>query len=312
MTDRPINLAALARALGGEVAGRDYLLAPGPGHSRQDRSLSVTVKPDAPEGFVVNSFAGDDPLQCRDHVRALAGLPAWAPSDGQRTVRQVVFTPALPDAEAERKAAWVQARVVELWGEALDPRGAIVQTYLESRCLTLPDEVAGISIRFHPACPWKDAAGKLIEVPAMVSAMRCVRTDRLKAIHRTRLTSEGLKVDRRMLGDATEAAIKLDPDEMVTAGLTAGEGIETTLAARQLGFKPAWAMGSVGGLGTLPVLSGIDALTLLSETDKSGANARAIDACGTRWHDAGRIVLTVASRSGGDINDALKANRRAA
>ena len=62
-----------------------------------------------------------------------------------------------------------------------------------------------------------------------------------------------------MLGDATEGAIKLDADDAVTTGLTIGEGIETVLAARQLGFKPAWATGSVAMMGTFPVLSGIEA-----------------------------------------------------
>ena len=36
-------------------------LVPGPGHSRHDRSLSVRVNPDAPVGFVVHSFCGDEP-----------------------------------------------------------------------------------------------------------------------------------------------------------------------------------------------------------------------------------------------------------
>jgi hypothetical protein len=141
----------------------------------------------------------------------------------------------------------------------------------------------------------------------MIAAMRCIYTDKLKAVHRTRLTPDGRKVDRRMLGDATEAAIKLDADETVTYGLTIGEGIETTLAARQLGFKPAWATGSVGTMGTFPVLSGIEALTLLAEADKTGANAKAINACGTRWHEAGREILTVKPKAGGDVNDALRA-----
>jgi hypothetical protein len=34
------DLRSLARALGGEVVGRQ-VLAPGPGHSRRDRSLSI-------------------------------------------------------------------------------------------------------------------------------------------------------------------------------------------------------------------------------------------------------------------------------
>ena len=58
----------LARALGGEASGNN-VRAPGPGHkSPRDRSLSVKLDPRAPDGFVVHSFAGDDPIECRDHV----------------------------------------------------------------------------------------------------------------------------------------------------------------------------------------------------------------------------------------------------
>ena len=32
-----------------------------------------------------------------------------------------------------------------------------------------------------------------------------------------------------------------------------GEGVETTLSARQLGLRPAWAMGGLGAIGRLPV-----------------------------------------------------------
>jgi hypothetical protein len=74
-----LDLARLAQALGGEVSN-GQVLAPGPGHSPKDRSLSVKLEPDAPEGFVVFSFAGDDPIACRDHVRAKAGLPPWKPN----------------------------------------------------------------------------------------------------------------------------------------------------------------------------------------------------------------------------------------
>ena len=46
---------------------------PGPGHSRADRSLSIKINPSAPDGFIVHSFAGDSPTDCRDHVRAALG-----------------------------------------------------------------------------------------------------------------------------------------------------------------------------------------------------------------------------------------------
>jgi hypothetical protein len=58
------NLQTLARALGGEVSN-GQVLAPGPGHSTTDRSLSVMLDAGAPDGFVVNTFSpADDPIVC--------------------------------------------------------------------------------------------------------------------------------------------------------------------------------------------------------------------------------------------------------
>jgi RecA-family ATPase len=74
------DVRAAARALGGDVSGRDGVVCPGPGHSRQDRSLSVSFDPTAPDGFVVHSFAGDDPIICKDHVRDKLGIDAFKPS----------------------------------------------------------------------------------------------------------------------------------------------------------------------------------------------------------------------------------------
>ena len=77
------NLQTLAKALGGDVNG-SQVLAPGPGHSAIDRSLSVKLDSSAPDGFVTHSFAGDDPIICRDHVRAKAGLEPFKPNGGGR------------------------------------------------------------------------------------------------------------------------------------------------------------------------------------------------------------------------------------
>ena len=69
----PLDAGALARALGGDAYG-DQVLAPGPGHSAKDRSLSIRLDPNAPDGFLVHYFAGDDPIACKDHVRRQLGL----------------------------------------------------------------------------------------------------------------------------------------------------------------------------------------------------------------------------------------------
>ena len=60
-----MTLHEVARAVGGEVYG-DQVRAPGPGHSPKDKSLCVKFDPCAPGGFIVHSFAGDDPILCKD------------------------------------------------------------------------------------------------------------------------------------------------------------------------------------------------------------------------------------------------------
>jgi hypothetical protein len=117
----------------------------------------------------------------------------------------------------------------------------------------------------------------------------------------SRISVHGRKVDRRMLGPAAGAAVMFDRE--VTMGLTIGEGIESAISARQLGFRPTWAVGSVGAISTFPVLPGIQGLTILAEADE--ASRRAVKACGSRWHNADREVIVVRPRSGSDINDAI-------
>ena len=71
-----LNLQSLARALGGEVEG-NQVKAPGPGHSAADRSMRILLDANAPDGFLVHSFADDDPITCKDYVREKAGLPVF-------------------------------------------------------------------------------------------------------------------------------------------------------------------------------------------------------------------------------------------
>lgn len=82
MTAPHIDPSTLARVLGGDHSGNN-VTAPGPNNidRRNDRSMSVTIDPDAPEGFVVHSHsAKNTDMECRDYVRRLAGLPEWKPT----------------------------------------------------------------------------------------------------------------------------------------------------------------------------------------------------------------------------------------
>ena len=122
-------------------------------------------------------------------------------------------------------------------------------------------------------------------------------------IYRTFLEGAGPKLGRKMLGRTRGAAIKLDADETVTLGLHLGEGLETCLAARLAGFRPVWALGSAGAIAAFPVLSGIEAITILGEVGDGGANLLAARACAARWIKAGREAFNVAPLIGGDLND---------
>ena len=106
-----------------------------------------------------------------------------------------------------------------------------------------------------------------------------------------------------MFGLAGAAAIKLDADDAVTNGLHIGEGVETCLSARQLGMRPAWALGSTTAIMHFRS-SGIECLTLLAENDQ--ASAKAVRECATRWHEQGREVLINRPFAEKDHNDVVK------
>jgi putative DNA primase/helicase len=106
-----------------------------------------------------------------------------------------------------------------------------------------------------------------------------------------------------MLGRAKGAAVKVDADEDVTLGLHIGEGFETCLAARLAGFRPVWALGSAGAIESFPVLPAIEAITILGETDDTGANRRAVRVCAARWIEAGCEAIEVEPLAGGDFAD---------
>jgi putative DNA primase/helicase len=256
--------------------------------------MAVRLSADAPDGFIVNSFAGDDWRACRDHVRERLRLPVWNP--------QIT---GLPKSSPRTSLTHLHRRQLAVagWNESSHPGGTPVEAYLHSRGLILPDDVAGNVIRYHSECPWRDGE-RTIRAPAMMAAMRTISGDEIVGVHRTRLTPDGCKIDRRMLGSSAGAAIKLDADAHVTVGLVIGEGIETCLAASQLGLRPTWALGSAGAIKAFPVLPGIEALTILAEHD--AANAKAVSACRERWLAAGCELIICKPRAGKDINDAIR------
>jgi Toprim domain-containing protein len=168
----------------------------------------------------------------------------------------------------------------------------------------LPPRIGEV-LRFHGACPFDGATRR----PCVIALWRDIITNKPKAIHR--ITIDGQKAERMAWGPIAGAAIKLDADDCVEQGLTIGEGIETTLAAWQVGFRPAWAAGNDKGIAGFPVFGGIDGLHIIVDHDASGAGQRAALACSERWTTAGRDVIRIVPDDvGADFNDIIRGTPR--
>jgi hypothetical protein len=279
-------------ALAGILRGRQKADAPcpecGPActtkPNTKKRVLRVWHKDD---GFITYSCA-----RCGVHGYAHSSpdwrkrIPADLPQRRQSIVVQQV------DAERDRLDY-----AHSVWRAARPLRGSLGEAYLASRAIRLGDDLHHV-LRFHPALTYEGR-----KTPAIVALFRDIVTDAPRGIHRIFLDSFGRKLERRMFGPTAGAAIKLDLGEDVLSGLHLGEGIETCLAARQLGFRPVWAMGSAGAIGAFPVLAGIETLSILTENDRASHDAaRAIAA---RYEPVGAEVYAFEAEAG-DINDALR------
>lgn len=288
----------IARIMGGDVTGRDRCNVPGPGHSRGDRSLAIRLVSGAPDGFVVFSHAGDDPIACRDHVRGAIGPGAFQPGQPKR---QASISDSGPDHEKEK----LKRIALRTWRESVDPKGTIVEHYLrEHRGLELDQAVANAVIRYHSDLYFDQQT----YLPGMVCLFRDIATNEPCGIHRTFLDRKtGEKIDRRMLGIAKGAAIKLDPHGAVTNVLTIGEGVETVMSGRMAGLAPAWALGSSGAVGSFPVLKGLTEIKLLQENDPT--SRRDVETCARRYLKAGKPVNLITPTVGKDLNDSWRAAR---
>lgn len=267
------DIRQAARLLGGDAYGRNRISCPGPGHGRNDRSLSIKFTDD---GFICESFAGDDWKECRDHIKAALGL-----SD-DRPAPIVAPEPDYAALISQKRRIDAAARI---WGETVPLHGTLAERYLSSRGITYDGE----ALRYHP--------GQRLMVAMMSDAV----TGEPCGIHRTFLDPDGKKVDRKMLGRAAGAVVRLAEDAAVTYGLGIAEGIETALRAP---FWPMWACLSASTMKAMPVLAGITSLSIFADQDKAGLTAA--NECGQRWHAAG-VEVTMAAPLSGDFADIREA-----
>lgn len=291
-------LRDIVARIGGELyAGGTQALVPGPGHSKADRSLSLTLVNDR---VIWNSFAGDnvDPIAVFRHLDIERDREDFPCDQRTRT--------AAPT-DAERTAG-----ALALWNQATDPAGTPVEAYLARRGLTLPPSAAGEVIRWHSHCPF----GPGRRTGCMVALARHVLTDQPQAIHRTALTADGSKAEhegmsRRSLGPLAGAAVKLSADGDVETCLGVAEGIETALSIRalsQFASVPVWSLLSarqLAALPVLPVLSGIGGLIIAVDNDPTGKEAAR--GLRHRWLAGGvDVQILMPKTPGADLNDVVR------
>ena len=309
------RLRTLKAALGGDLFG-NTLLCPTIGHSSRDRGTAYTEAPGAPNGLLARVYNGNglaDDLAAKDRALEILGeAPAF------RRDREVPPDPAEIQrrAEARRKAEaqerseadWRHRRMTEMWCAGRDPRATAAAAYYRSRGLDIDADIAGSVLRFHPNARWVDGTA-----PTILAALRDIRTGEIRGLHRTALDADGRKIGRKMFGVAMGCAVMLDPLDPGDGFLIVGEGVETVQTARQhLGLRPAWALGSSGAIGVLPILDGVHTLIVLGENDANGASARAVEQVGTRWQAAGKTVEVIWPPEGiKDLNDTVRGDAAA-
>jgi hypothetical protein len=172
----------------------------------------------------------------------------------------------------------------QIWGQTtqLAPEA---MAYFERRGIPIDEVPEHGGLRWHPSCPWEGGTK-----PCVIGRYTTAVDNEPRGIWRRPI--DGTKP--KALGPTAGCVIRLWPDDAVETGLVLGEGVETTLAAstriehRGTLLQPAWAAGSAGNISSFPVLSGIEALTILVDNDPAGE--RAADQCRAGWDAAGREV----------------------
>ena len=290
MASFPSDLRAIARALGGEVVGRQ-VVAPGPGHSPRIAACPspfrrLRLQRDSP----AFSHAGDDFAECRDHVKARLGIDRRQQENRPQTPPRRPTQPPRDDDRDARALMFAKQIAFEL----RPVLGSPGETYLRDARKIVTSAIEDVlerteAIGWHPAVYFNEPGHALHgrKLGCIVGVM----TDPITAmptggISRTYI-HEGQKVTKaKGLGPA--GIVRLSLDEDVLERLHIAEGLETALGAMSKGLRPMRATGSTAIMAKFPVLSWIKALTIIADHDANGAGERVAAAVALSWREAGK------------------------
>jgi phage/plasmid primase-like uncharacterized protein len=241
--------------------------------------------------------AGGDIIKLVEHVDGISFKGAVETLAGNTVRPQAKPAPVRHDDDRR----WLE-QADAIW-RASSPLVPDAINYFAQRRINIDDVPEHGGLRFHVRCPWQGDTA-----PAIVGRFTTALSNEPRGIWRRPISGEKPKT----LGPMAGCVIRLWPDEAVEQGLVLGEGVETVLSAatriRHKGtlLQPAWAACSASNLERFPVLSGIEALTILVDNDASGTGQKAAAACAARWSVAGREVTRLTPKIlGADFNDVV-------
>lgn len=302
MTDQRTDLAAVmptvAKALFGDPDRK--LSSRTDWRYRGKGSLSINVAKGTWFDHEANEGGGVIDLIRKEQRCSVGEALRWLENIGE------YVTPVQPVERDDNRSTSMRDYAMRIWRESQSPKGTLVERYLGSRGIA--DGINNPDIRFHPRCPFgKDDNDNQRYVPAMIALVR-TPFDRVPlGIHRTELSPDGRKVDRKMLGPCQGGVVMLS-DHHPDTGVGLCEGIETGLAVIKLGGGPVWACLSAGNIAKFPVIGGVPKLTIFADNDK--AVIEAAQACARRWIGFGIEVGIQAPKDRGcDFADALASHR---
>lgn len=319
LTDRTETLAEA-------LLGKPNRPLSGPREIRFGRKGAIAVELAPPKRGLWHDHSADEggdllALIQRENRLDFPGALAWARTwlgDPERVA--VPSRPAPAHVPDERAWDTVSPWGRDLWASA-QPISADCPAgrYLTGRGCAIPEAHC---VRWVPSLKYGPSG---TEYPALLSLVTDAVTGEPINLHRTWLAADGsgkAPVDRpRLLLKGHRKAggvIRLSADDEVTLGLGIGEGLETCLTIVASGWCPVWCAIDSGNLGSLPVLNGIEALTVFADHDfpnpKTGKRAgiEAAQKCARRWSDAGREArVIVPPVEGDDCNDWLRSTDHA-
>jgi putative DNA primase/helicase len=281
-----MSLRGIVRAMGGEIydGGRRANI-PAPGHSAEDRSVSLLLQGDR---VVVHTFGDGDWKAVLDQLREHQLIDAHnAPLDGPG--RSVVGRPV-------REAASSRVRLetaLRLWEDGRPLGQSLSARHCRLRGWTgdLPGPQA---LRHHGEVPVSVYRPGRLRRPALLAGIQDAQGGYV-AVEVTYLAPNGrraldLRLPRKTVGvPPPGCAVRLDPAE---PEMLVAEGVFTTRAAKAWFDLPGWALMSTRNLRAWSAPAGVRAVLIAGDRGKDGeASAEVLRARLVAAGVAARVAL---------------------